>query len=96
MLDIHAALQRRDAAQHTNFRLRLREILAWRTAEIAMADLLARNLYEMRAIPHYVVGLKHPAEMLYRLIFRRRQYPPRLCQLPHHRRALRHRPACAD
>ncbi len=75
MLDIHAALQRRDAAQHTNFRLRLREILAWRTAEIAMADLLARNLYEMRAIPHYVVGLKHPAEMLYRLIFRRRQYP---------------------
>ena len=61
--------------QHTNFRLRLREILAWRSAEIAMADLLARNLYEMRTIPHYVVGIKHPAEMLYRLIFRRRQYP---------------------
>ena len=75
MLDIHAAMQRRDADQHTNFRLRLREILAWRSAEIAMADLLARNLYEMRTIPHYVVGVKHPAEMLYRLIFRRRQYP---------------------
>ena len=75
MLDIHAAMQRRDAERHTNFRLRLREILAWRTAEIAMADLLARNLYEMRAIPHYVVGVKHPAEMLYRLIFQRRQYP---------------------
>ncbi len=75
MLDIHAALQRRDAQQHTNFRLRLREILAWRTAEIAMADLLARNLYEQRHIPHYVVGVKHPAEMLYRLIFRRREYP---------------------
>ena len=75
MLDIHAAMQRRDADQHTNFRLRLREILAWRTAEIAMADLLARNLYEQRHVPHYVVGVKHPAEMLYRLIFARRQYP---------------------
>ena len=75
MLDIHAALSRRDAEQHTNFRLRLREILAWRSAEIAMADLLARNLYERRTIPHYVVGVKHPAEMLYRLIFHRRRFP---------------------
>ena len=75
MLDIHAGLARRDAEQHTNFRLRLREILAWRSAEIAMADLLARNLYERRDIPHYVVSVKHPAEMLYRLIFHRRRYP---------------------
>ncbi len=75
MLDIRSALQRRDADRHTNFQLRLREILAWRTAEIAMADLLARNLYQERAVPHYVVSVKHPAEMLYRLIFRRRQYP---------------------
>ena len=75
MLDVHAALQRRDAEQQTNFRLRLREILAWRTAEIAMADLLARSLYATRAIPHYVVGVKHPANMLYRLIFAPGQYP---------------------
>ena len=75
MLDIRAALARRDAEQHTNFRLRLREILAWRSAEIAMADLLARNLYERRDIPHYVVGVKHPAAMLYRLIFHRRRFP---------------------
>ena len=75
MLDIRAALARRDAERHTNFQLRLREILAWRSAEIAMADLLARNLYEQRDIPHYVVGLKHPAEMLYRLIFHRRRFP---------------------
>ena len=75
MLDIHAALLRRDTEQHTNFQLRLREILAWRSAEIAMADLLARNLYERRTIPHYVVGVKHPAEMLYRLIFHRRRFP---------------------
>ena len=75
MLDIRAALARRDAEQHTNFQLRLREILAWRSAEIAMADLLARNLYERRTIPHYVVGVKHPAEMLYRLIFHRRRFP---------------------
>ena len=75
MLDIHAALSRRDTEQHTNFQLRLREILAWRSAEIAMADLLARNLYEQRTIPHYVVGVKHPAEMLYRLIFHRRRFP---------------------
>lgn len=75
MLDIHSALSRRDADQHTNFRLRLREILGWRTAEITMADLLSRNLYPERAVPHYVVSVKHPAEMLYRLIFCRRQYP---------------------
>ncbi len=75
MLDIRAALARRDAEQRTNFQLRLREILAWRSAEIAMADLLARNLYERRHIPHYVVSVKHPAEMLYRLIFRRRHFP---------------------
>ena len=75
MLDIHSALCRRDAERHTNFRLRLREILAWRTAEIAMADLLARNLYPERAVPNYVVSVKHPAEMLYRLIFNRREYP---------------------
>ena len=75
MLDIHAALRRRDTARHTNFQLRLREILGWRSAEIAMADLLARNLYSEYAIPHYVVSVKHPAEMLYRLIFRRGQYP---------------------
>ena len=41
MLDIHSALSRRDADRHTNFRLRLREILAWLAAEIAMADLLS-------------------------------------------------------
>ena len=75
MLDIRAALARRDTEQHTNFQLRLREILAWRSAEIAMADLLARNLYERRMIPHYVVSVKHPAEMLYRLIFHRRRFP---------------------
>ena len=75
MLDIHSALARRDADRHTNFRLRLREILGWRSAEIAMADLLARNLYPERAVPHYVVSIKHPAEMLYRLIFARRDYP---------------------
>ena len=75
MLDIRAALARRDSEQHTNFQLRLREILAWRTAEIAMADLLARNLYERRKIPHYVVSVKHPAEMLYRLIYHRRRFP---------------------
>ena len=75
MLDIHSALVQRDAERHTNFRLRLREILGWRSAEIAMADLLARNLYPERAVPHYVVSIKHPAEMLYRLIFARRQYP---------------------
>ena len=75
MLDIHSALAQRDAQQHTNFRLRLREILGWRSAEIAMADLLARNLYPERTVPHYVVSVKHPAEMLYRLIFARRRYP---------------------
>ena len=90
MLDIHSALARRDAEQHTNFRLRLREILAWRSAEITMADLLARNLYPERAVPHYVVSVKHPAEMLYRLIFRRREYPLVYASFPI--TAIRHDP----
>ena len=90
MLDIHSALAQRDADRRTNFRLRLREILAWRAAEIAMADLLARNLYPERAVPHYVVSVKHPAEMLYRLIFRRREYPLVYASFPI--TAIRHEP----
>ena len=93
MLDIHSALAQRDADRHTNFRLRLREILSWRSAEIAMADLLARNLYPERAVPHYVVSIKHPAEMLYRLIFARRQYPLVYSSFPITADALRPRPA---
>lgn len=46
-------------------RLRLRDILLWRTVEIMVGDFLVPST----EIPHYVVATKHPAEMVRRLIF---------------------------
>lgn len=46
---------------------KLREIMAWRSAEIMATEMLARNLFETRC-PHFVIAVKHPVLMLQRLI----------------------------
>lgn len=46
--------------------LKLREILAWRTVEILVTDLIASNLNRS----NYVVAIKHPVDMMFRLIFK--------------------------
>lgn len=68
VLDIWGTIVQRDRAQGTHFRLRLRELLAWRSAEITFGDFLARALSSDRRVSHYVVAVKHPATTLYRLL----------------------------
>jgi hypothetical protein len=48
-----------------NSYLRLRDLLAWRTVEIVVTDLIAKNLGK----PNYVVAVKHPVDSLFRMIF---------------------------
>lgn len=46
----------------------LREIIDWRALEIMIVDMLADFLMPKKEIPHYIVGIKHPASMLAKLI----------------------------
>ena len=45
--------------------LRLRDIMAWRTVEILVTDMIAKNLGKK----NYVVAVKHPTQMLFNMIF---------------------------
>lgn len=48
----------------------LRELSSWRSAEILMTDFLAKSLSSSsKIIKNYVVAVKHPSQMLYRLLF---------------------------
>ncbi len=49
---------------------RFLEIMNWRSIEVMMADNIAKNLFSNRTIPHYVVAIKHPVNMLLNLILR--------------------------
>jgi len=68
--ELHAVWQRvnilRELQGKTRSRFRLSELLAWRSASLWVADILAGVL----KIPRYIVGVKHPPEMLYRLLFK--------------------------
>jgi len=50
--------------------LRLRELSAWRSIEIMMADTIAANLGSTASekIPHFVVAAKHPLDMIRKLL----------------------------
>lgn len=49
--------------------LRLRDIMAWRSVEILVSDMLAKTL----SIKNYVIAVKHPTETIYDLIFNPRK-----------------------
>lgn len=57
----------------TRSTFRLREIFSWRAATILCADCLAKTLSafnpERPSVKNYVVAVKNPRQMLYRLIF---------------------------
>jgi adenylate kinase len=74
--EAHLVWQRimtRNAAFPTRSSFRLREIFSWRAATILNADCLAKTLSAFNPdrppVKNYVVAVKHPPEMLYRLIF---------------------------
>ncbi|MGI0070103.1 MAG: hypothetical protein ACREAN_07600, partial [Nitrosopumilaceae archaeon] len=45
--------------------LRLRDILSWRTVEMLVTDLIAKNLQKK----NYVLAVKHPVSTLFRMVF---------------------------
>jgi hypothetical protein len=48
----------------------LAELVLWRAEELLIGDLLAQLVNPRNPIPNYVVSVKHPAEMLARLLLR--------------------------
>lgn len=56
----------------TKSSFQLPELLTWRSSEILMTDCLAQNLYPNRPVPHFIVAVKSPALMLYRLLFQKK------------------------
>jgi hypothetical protein len=64
---IYYEVKKRELSKPTGSYLRLSDILDWRDREISFSDSLARTL----KIKNYVVSVKHPTKMLYRLIFER-------------------------
>lgn len=58
-------IQQREAARPRGTRLRLRDVFLWRTVEVMVGDFLGHGT----GAPHYVVAVKHPSEMMRRLIF---------------------------
>lgn len=75
--EVWCRIVKRDRDRGTNFRLKLWQILSWRSIEIAMAGMLARFL----DLPHFVVSVKHPTSMLYKLIYET-ELPPFYLSLP--------------
>lgn len=49
---------------------RIRDMFSWRSAAILFGDLFAKSL----GVSNYVVSVKHPPKMLYKLIFRSNEY----------------------
>lgn len=47
---------------------RLRELLAWRSVETMVTEIISQRLNPQKPIPHYVVAVKHPVLMLQRLL----------------------------
>lgn len=75
--EAHLAWQRvktREIIFPTRSSFRLREIFSWRAASILASDFLAKALSILNPhhppVRNYVVAVKHPAQMLYKLIFK--------------------------
>ncbi len=47
----------------------LSELVLWRAEEILVGDLLARTISPTKPPPNYVIAVKHPSELLARLLF---------------------------
>lgn len=62
---------REKSGSTTESYLRLRELLTWRSVEILMTDRLVKYLrsHSHDVIDNYLVAVKHPSSMLYKLIF---------------------------
>jgi len=66
--DAYCVRERIHRGGYTSFTLS--ELVLWRAEEILVGDLLARIINPTKPIPHFVIAVKHPAEMLARLLLR--------------------------
>jgi len=71
LCDIQTRIKNGDPEDYLNNQLLLREISAWRSAESALADLIARGIGDGEPLRNFLIGVKHPPEMFYKLLFRR-------------------------
>jgi hypothetical protein len=69
--DAYCVRQRIHNGGYTSFTLA--ELILWRAEEVLIGDLLARVINPKDPPPNYVVSVKHPADMLARLLLRRQQ-----------------------
>ena len=66
--DAYCVRQRIHAGGYKSFTLM--ELVQWRAEEALVGDLLARIVNLRSPIPNYIVSVKHPAEMLARLLLK--------------------------
>lgn len=77
LYETQARIKRKSEQEGTNYKLSLRELAWWRKQEIGMAAWIARSLPKSpverggdpQPVQHYVVAVKHPIEMVRRLLF---------------------------
>lgn len=69
--EVWCRIAHRDQVEGTDFRLRLYQAIAWRSAETVLGEMLSRFLTERYQVhvPHYVVSVKHSVQTLYRLLY---------------------------
>jgi hypothetical protein len=61
-----------DGSPTTGTNLRLKELVTWRSVEILLSDIIARNVPIAEAskpLRNYVVAVNHPISMLFRLLY---------------------------
>lgn len=73
VIDIWWRINHGPNRQVSSEQFKLRELMAWRSAEIMKTDTLAKYLFPDSNRPHYVVAIKHPKETLRKLILKPRK-----------------------
>ena len=68
-LSCWARISTRERERHERSYFRIRDMFTWRSASILLGDIFAKTLN----INNYLVSVKHPSIMLYKLIFEREE-----------------------
>lgn len=75
--EVQARIMKKNVERGTDYHISLRDLAWWRAHEIGMGLWLAHNLPPSRVerggqpqpVEHYVVAVRHPIEMMWRLLF---------------------------
>lgn len=77
IFEVQARINQKNAQRGTDYYISLRDLARWRAQEIGLASWLTRNLPpspvtrgdQPQKVEHYVVAVKHPVDMLRKLLF---------------------------